>query len=262
MIERYPDNDAYRRGVELHKSRAQMKALPHYESALRENPDRPPTDREVELIRAHAPRLFTTPTEPLPLMHVVTLLHPDEPLIAYHFFWEDDIDFPDDGEPCDHEVFWVRYDPDAPSPSERVTGVYTYYHGHVLEAPKAPQEAASNEGRPRADVQWGKHGTLPYGWRDEPELVANMRKTYERLSTRGIRTPDHPVAATWPKRFSGEWSDFVDFSLEVDLQKRLERSVMAVGTLGNAIIATRFLTINFAAKFSWPDLEQPGGGIY
>ena len=31
-------------------------------------------------------------------------MHPQRRLIAYHFFWEDDIDFPEDNDPCDHEA--------------------------------------------------------------------------------------------------------------------------------------------------------------
>lgn len=258
-----PDIPAYRSGLALHRERRLAEARPHYRNALGVRGFRPATGAEISLVRRHAPRLFITPTEPLPLAHFAAILHPELPLIAYHLFWEDDIDFPDDDEPCDHEVIWVHYAREDHQGESRVENVFTYYHGHILSIDAATQEAGAHSGRPRVDVQWGKHGSLPFGWRRVRELVENMRRTYDRLSTGGARQSDHPVAAGWPNRFEGAWEDFVDFAVEVDLLPLLRESDRtAVGELANAIIAEHFLPINFAAKFSWPDLERRDRGIY
>ena len=90
-----------------------------YAQVLELDPPLRPTSGELELVKRYAPLLYTTPTEPLPLKDVVVIIHPDRPLIAYHLFWEDDIDFPDDSEPCDHEEVWVSYAPEG----GQVTGV-------------------------------------------------------------------------------------------------------------------------------------------
>src|SRR5262249_23488311 len=116
---------------------------------------------EWELVRRFAPRVYTTPTEFFPLKDFAVIVHPSERLIAYHFFWEDDIDFPEDNDPCDHELIWVRYSADKRS----IEGVLTYYHGKILEGGQAAMEDARANGmRPRVNIQWGKHGSLLVGW--------------------------------------------------------------------------------------------------
>ena len=65
-----------------------------------------------------APRLVLVRGEFFPLKDIAAILHPEKPIIAYHLFWEDDLGFPSDNDPCDHEVVWIEYDP----ASLRVTG--------------------------------------------------------------------------------------------------------------------------------------------
>lgn len=259
------DGDAlYQAGVTAHRNRALDQARPYYEAALKIEPSRPPTEDELALLHAHAPILYITPSEPLPLRHFAGILHPDRPLIGYHMFWEDDIDFPDDGEPCDHEVIWVRYDPSSASPDERVLEVLTYYHGKVLTAAGAPEDAKQRHGRPRLDVQWGKHGTLPVGWQtiDDGAIYRDMQATFQRLKSQGIRKADHPLAKAWPKRFEGDWEAFTDFAVEVDTLPWLKSGVTArVGRYANAILAQEILDIHFAAKYSWPDLSGSDAGV-
>ena len=91
------------------------------------------------------------------------MLHPERRLIAYHLFWEDDIDFPEDNDPSDHELVWVAYSADG----QQIEQVWTYFHGRLLAGGEpALREAREHGLRPRVDVQWGKHGSMPVGWQD------------------------------------------------------------------------------------------------
>jgi hypothetical protein len=250
----------YHQGVELHRKRRLSEAMRHYRDALQWDPAREPSAEEADLIVRHAPRLFTTPHEPLPLKDVAAILHPELPIVGYHLFWEDDIDFPANSDPCDHEVAWVQLD----EQEDQVVAAYAFYHGVVIPSPAAAHEARWHGGRPRIDVQWGKHGLLPFDWQaiGEGQLIENMRSTYQRLHTEGCRQADYPLARHWPHRFDGRWEDFVDFRLEVDPRNWLQRNrMMMVGHLANAIIDWFFLRYNFYPKFSWPDLDHPGGGV-
>ena len=95
------------------------------------------------------------------LRDAAAIVHPDRRTIAYHLFWDDDIDFPDDNDPSDHEVVWCVISPDQ----RRLVAFYTYFHNRVLEAPpEALRDAAAHLGRPSVAVQWGKHGSMPVGW--------------------------------------------------------------------------------------------------
>src|SRR2546426_761351 len=89
-------------------------------------PPKQPSPAQIAAVMKFAPRLYTTPTEFFPLNDVVAIIHPDKPLIGYHLFWGDDIDFPDDHDPTDHEIVWVEYDP----ATQEVREVHTYFHDH------------------------------------------------------------------------------------------------------------------------------------
>lgn len=242
--------ERYRAALAFHNAKHLQEAYQAYWGILRDDPPQTPTPSQVALALRHAPRLFVTPTEPFPLQDAAAILHPEEPLIAYHLFWEDDIDFPDDQEPCDHEVIWVRY-----AEGGVVTMVYAYYHDFVLESPLAVEEAIAFGGRPHVDVQWGKHGSLPYGWRElyEGWVLKDMRATYERLHTQGRREQGNPLAHRWPRRFAGSWEEFIDFGVEVDLPALLRQNEMLmVSRWANAVINTHFLRYNFHPKTDWP----------
>jgi len=74
-------------------------------------------------------------------------------------FFDDDVDFP-----SDHEVMWVTYD----DTHDAVAQVSTLFHGRVIQgAMDALVEASRHAMRPRIDVQWGKHGMMPFGWRTQ-----------------------------------------------------------------------------------------------
>lgn len=75
----------YHQGVEVHRRRCLSEAVRRYKEALDLNPAREATSGEVALLVRHAPRLFTTPDEPLPLKDVAAILHPELQLMGYNF---------------------------------------------------------------------------------------------------------------------------------------------------------------------------------
>lgn len=203
-------------------------------------------------VMRYAPLLHLTENEFFPLRDVVAIHHPEKPMIAYHLFWEDDYDFPDDYEPCDHEQVWMAYDPIT----EKVTGVWAFYHGSVITTSRAVESA--NEGnRPSFRVQWGKHGSipedgervqLPYG-----TVLEDMRRTYEEVYAGG-RMKDHPIKRkSWPEKYQGSWQDFMSFPVTIDSRLMLaDKDYIFCSELSNAIIQQYCLTYNFAAKYGWP----------
>src|SRR5262245_47593699 len=253
----------------FHLQRRLDEAAQHYAQLLRLAPLQSVDPVRREAILRFAPRVFQVVTDPFPLKDVVAIHHPDEPLIAYHFFWEDDIDFPDDNDPCDHELVWVHYDPSA----GRILDFYTYFHGRILSSASAIEDAHRHGERPLVNVQWGKHGSLPYGWEDlqiqaDPgdiesqylDLERPVRleeynlKTYQKLNTEGRRLAEHPLGISWPKRFEGTWIDFVKFAKEVDVRGRIERqNAMAVSRWNNAALQQHYLRYNFRPKTEWHD---------
>ncbi|MGH9936236.1 MAG: hypothetical protein ACREAM_08320, partial [Blastocatellia bacterium] len=199
------------------------------------------------------------------------ILHPSERLVAYHLFWEDDIDFPEDNDPCDHELVWVKYSADKNS----IENVLTYFHGRILEGGQAAINDARAHGmRPRVNVQWGKHGSLPPSW-EEMAIIANpgdverkyyplnqtislkqyQEGTFRKLSEEGRRLANHPLGLRlgWPQKFKGGWGDFVNFSQIVEPLRLLDKTKMArVSRWNSATINQYFLTYNFRPKTEWP----------
>jgi hypothetical protein len=104
------------------------------------------------LARALAPTLYLQPDEPFALERVVAVVHPMHRIIAYHLLWRDDahgawLPFT---KPTDAEIVWVGYDStNAP------IDLWTYWHGTIVHTDWHGKGAAA------ADVQWGKHGSLP-----------------------------------------------------------------------------------------------------
>src|SRR6185503_18451411 len=105
----------HQRGVAHHNRRCLEDASREYARTLELDPPRELTTAEWQLVRRFAPRIYTTPTEFFPLKDFAVILHPTARQIAYHLFWEDDIDFPEDNDPCDHELMWVQYTADGKS---------------------------------------------------------------------------------------------------------------------------------------------------
>lgn len=258
-------------GVAYHLRRCLDDASREYTRALELDPPRDLTDEEWQLARRFAPRIYVTASEFFPLKDFAVILHPTARLIAYHFFWEDDIDFPEDNDPCDHELMWVRYSPDRMSIEE----IWTYFHGRMLAGGEAAlADARRNRVRPRVNVQWGKHGSMPAGW-EELKIIADRgdaenkyypvdqpislkvynEGTFRKLSEEGRRLPNHPLGrrAGWPQKFSGKWGDFANFSRIIEPLDWLEKNKMAAVSLWNsATINQHFLRYNFRPKTEWP----------
>ena len=258
------------RGVAAHLRRALDEASEEYERVLDLDPPRQPTAREREIAERLAPRVMTTASEPFALRDVAAVIHPDEPVIAYHLLWDDDIDYPDDNDPSDHEVVWIRYTQDG-----RLERLWTYFHGRILDGgDAAAADAARHGGRPLVNVQWGKHGSMPAGWQQQTiEAGANETEagdlptgepitlerynhaTFDKLRREGARVADHPLARLnkWPRTFTGSWNDFSRFGKSVDVRGRLERRGMVlVSAWNNAALNQRFLRYNFRPKVEWP----------
>ncbi|MCI0351638.1 MAG: hypothetical protein L0Z53_19635 [Acidobacteriales bacterium] len=241
-----------------------------YAAALKLDPPAEATAEQIALAHRFLPRLYVTPVEPFRLQDFGVILHPSRRIIAYHLFWEDDIDFPEDNDPCDHEVLWVEYS----GGKKTITGLSTYFHGRILRGSgQALQDAQAHGERPRVNVQWGKHGSLPLGWEKLP-IVANEgdsekkfypvgrpitlldynRGTYEKLAKEGRRLPEHPLGRRWPKKFVGSWEDFTDFSRLMDPAELLSsRQMIRVSRWNSATINQHFLRYNFRPKTEWPE---------
>jgi hypothetical protein len=258
-------------GVEHHLRRSLDEASREYARALEIEPPRDPTAAELEVARRFAPRVYTTPTEFFGLKDAAIVVHPERPLIAYHFFWDDDIDFPEDNDPCDHEVIWVQYSSDT----RTLEKIWTYFHGRILSGRDAALvDARQHAMRPRVNVQWGKHGSMPADWEtltitagqgdsereyyplDRPITLARYNEgTFRKLRTEGRRLVTHPLGRRlgWPERFTGRWEDFVDFSRLVDPLVLVDKTKMIkVSRWNSATIDQHFLTYNFRPKTEWP----------
>jgi hypothetical protein len=261
----------HQRGVAHHNRRCLDDASREYARTLELDPPRELTAEEWQRVRRFAPRVYTTPTEFFPLKDFAVILHPSARQIAYHFFWEDDIDFPEDNDPCDHELMWVQYAADGKS----IEKFWTYFHGRILAGNEAALADARQHGqRPRVNTQWGKHGSMPLGW-EEQTITADPgdaeRKyyplnqpitlkqynegTFRKLSDEGRRLANHPMGMRlgWPVKFAGTWKDFINFSRLVEPLVLLDKRKLAkVSRWNSATINQHFLTYNFRPKTEWP----------
>lgn len=254
-------------GIAFHLERCLENAAREYDAALALDPPAEPTAGQRARVLRLVPRVFVTPNEPFALRDVAAILHPSERIVAFHFFWEDDIDFPDDGEPSDHEVAWVRYDA-----SGNAAALSTLFHGRVITS-QQPMRGNGPDGRPRIDVQWGKHGPMPRDWRrlsiateesdsdvgiadgQEMTLLDYNRATWRKLAT-GTRAKHHPLAVhhRWPTRYEGDVSSFTTFSREIDVRGLLARRAMMLISRWNSGTLARYLILyNFRPKLEWPE---------
>lgn len=250
----------YRLGFAYHLMRRLTEASSEYKVVLKLDPPRLASESDLELANKYAPRLFVNPEEFFSLKDVVAVIHPEKPIIAYNLFWEDDIDYPGDNDPSDHEVAWIRFDQN----DGKVTNVYTYFHKAILSTKKAVKDANLHHQRARINVQWGGHGSLPLGWeRLKPQAiyekighelkVKDMPERYQELS-KSIRNPDHPLAKNWPKRFEGSYKDFVNFSRYIGSRRLLKKKKMVIiSSWPNAVINQYFLAYNYFPKRQWPE---------
>jgi hypothetical protein len=262
--------DHHRAGVVFHLQRSLDEAAHEYDEALRLESPREPTADEFARVLRLAPKLFVQPDEPFPLKDVAAIVHPTAGVIAYHLLWDDDVDFPDDNDPSDHEVVWVTYDTHTGIPTDLVS----LFHGRVVDGgASSVSDARQHDMRARVNVQWGKHGVMPIGWEsirintessDEDTnipadtvltLLEYNQLTWKKLSTEGTRGRAHPLAVRhgWPSSFPGDVAAFTSFTREIDIRPLLkERRMVLVSRWNSATLARRFLLYNFRPKLEWP----------
>lgn len=245
-LEPFPERELAllnQRAFQSHTQRRLAEASADYVRLLELAPALDPTPTDLDLVLKQAPVLMTHPDEPFPLRDVVAIVSPDRSTLAFHLFWDDDIDFPEDNDPADHEIVWVT-PIDGPA---RTTTVATYFHGRLLSAPASGMPAW-------VAVEWGKHGSLPMtsqGLATEPSTLQSHWRT---LHDKGIRLPHHPLARQWPKRFEGDWDAYRRFERRVETRPLLEsRRLIWIGRWANAILDQHALPYNFAAKTEWPN---------
>jgi len=249
----------YRLGYAYHLMRRLMEASSEYEIVLKLDPPQTPSEEFFKLSLKYAPRIFANPKEYFKLKDLVAVIHPTKPIIAYNLFWEDDIDYPGDNDPSDHEVVWIEFN----KSKGKVTGVYTYFHQAILSTEEAVRDTDLHDQRARINVQWGEHGSLPLGWEKlHPEAIfekiskrikiKNMAQRYQELS-KSIKNPHHPLAKDWPKKFVGSYKDFITFTKYIEIRRFLTKKKMVIiSQWPNAVINRYFLNYNYFPKKQWP----------
>lgn len=194
------------------------------------------------IIKKTAPILCLTESEPFTLLDVVVIFHPTQPIVGFHLFWQDDIDFPDDNEPCDHEVVWVKYDH-----SGAASEVFTYYHRNILRSTFVGTE----EVRPKVFIEWGKHGTLTDNWKTSAFLWGSLLTKFLRLKLVGRRAQHYKYGANWPVYFQGSLAGYFTFSRKIDLVSYVKTTKIFTTKWANARIST-VIHYNFCPKVNWP----------
>ncbi|MBU1035602.1 MAG: tetratricopeptide repeat protein [bacterium] len=249
----------YRLSYSYHLMRRLMEASSEYEIVLKLDPPQMATEENLKLVEKYTPRLYANPKEFFKLKDLVVVIHPEKPIIAYNLFWEDDIDYPGDNDPSDHEVVWIEF---SQSKGE-VTGVYTYFHQAILSTEEAVKDANLHNQRARINAEWGGHGSLPLSWEKlhlevifekigKRIKIKDMAQRYQELS-KSIKNPNHPLARDWPKNFSGSYKDFINFSKYIELRRFLKKKKMVIiSQWPNAVINQHFLNYNYFPKKQWP----------
>ncbi len=231
-----------------HRRRSLNEASGAYRQLLQLDPPAAPTAEQRALARKYLPRLFHPAGEFFPLKDIAIIIHPDRPVIGYHLFWEDDIGYPSDNDPCDHEIVWVEYEPAG----GRVVRVSAYFHGAILAPAAAADDANAHGGRPWIGVEWGFHGSLPLGALTEAEPV--FRRHWALAHHPDASRPRDPLARGWPEKFPGDYAAYVDFRVpDADVEARLAREdLILVSRWPMATLNRHCLRYNFAVKTEWP----------
>jgi hypothetical protein len=229
-------------------------ATPLYKQLLVAEPPAAPTASQRALVLKFAPRLHNVPNEFFPLKDIAAIIHPEKPIIGYHLFWEDDLGFPSDNDPCDHEVVWVEYDPRT----ENVTRVQAYWHGRIVSTDAATADANAHGGRPWIGVEWGFHGSVPWQAQGKVEVVDRILRDHWQAAHVTAKTrPRDPLARGWPTEYAGDFAAFTTFSVPNDPRPMLkERELIYVSRWANATLNRYCLRYNFAAKTEWPWLAK------
>ena len=249
----------YRLGHAYHLMRRLMEASSEYEMVLKLDPPQKALEDDFKLSYKYTPRLFINPQEFFRIKDLVVVIHPKKPIIAYNLFWEDDIDYPGNNDPSDHELLWIEFN----HGNGEVVGVYTYFHKAILFTEESIKDANLHHQRAKVFGEWGEHGTLPLKWEKlHPEAIfekinkrikiKGIAQRYQELS-KSIKNPNHPMAKDWPKKFTGSYKDFINFSKYVELRRLLKKKKMIIiSKWPNAVINQYFLAYNYFPKKQWP----------
>ncbi|WP_219836891.1 metallophosphoesterase family protein [Paenibacillus sp. R14(2021)] len=218
----------------------------------------PASPEMIELARLLAPELHMAENEPYTLRDCIAVCHPEEPIIAYHLFWDRETG---QGE-ADHQLIWVGYHPHT----KELTEIKSYFHENIVSSPEALAEAQAANGRPQAYIQWGIHGTfLTGGIRDVTVsrqsngiLITNtgldslqcMFADAKRGLIRGV-----PIREGEPlKPYSGAFTAYMNFCNRVDTRTYLnDDNHVIVACEANAVISQAVLHYRFIPMPEWPD---------
>lgn len=230
-----------------HRQRSLNEASKLYSQLLAYEPPANPSAEQRALVLKFAPRLMTIAGEFFPLKDIVAIVHPDKSLIGYHLLWDDDIAYPSDNDPCDHEIVWVEYD----AATQQVTRVLTYFHGAIQTNPAAAEDANAHGGRPWIGIEWGFHGSVP--WQGLAATTPKLKEHWDLAHNKASQMKRDPLARGWPNRFAGSFEDFTAFAVSFDPRPMLtERDLVFVSRWPMATINRYALRYNFAVKTEWP----------
>ena len=213
--------------------------------------DAAPTARAnaTHLAHALAPVLMRQRDERFALARAVAVVHPTQPVIAYHLLWRDDVHgaWIPHTIPTDEEVVWVRYDrTGAPA------ALWTYWHGTILHTPWTGRQVV-------VDVQWGKHGSLPHRVR-QGDLPRG--RTLNLFYAFTFVLPDLALGRLTrpgPLGFFRSYGRYRDFSDPLVLADRIDTVVVARDARP---ALRRVFGRNYSEKPQWPwrvDLSEVKG---
>ncbi|HEY7898010.1 MAG TPA: hypothetical protein VIC03_06320 [Gemmatimonadaceae bacterium] len=173
---------------------------------------------DIALAKSLAPLLHVQRDEPFRLERVVAVVNPARPIVAYHLLWSHDINgqWVPWAKASDAEEVWVGYDPVTRHP----TAMWTYWHGDILHT------SWVGKGQPAVAVQWGKHGSLPYGVVESD--LPRSRTLNLFYAAEFVLLPDiwlGKASHGGPWGFFHSYRRYRDFSRIVDLPSRLDAVV-------------------------------------
>jgi hypothetical protein len=172
----------------------------------------------IALARSLAPTLYLQRDEPFTLERVVAVIHPTRPIVGYHLLWSHDVNgqWVPWSKASDAEEIWVGYDRRTLMP----TDLWTYWHGDILHT------SWIGKGAPAVAVQWGKHGSLPYGVIESD--LPRSRTLNLFYAAEIVLLPDiwlGKASHGGPWGFFHDYARYRDFSRIIPLHSRLDATV-------------------------------------